>query len=462
ATYNLQAGQRAQREYANEAAISANQKALQAAEKLETPEQVNDAAFSAHETLGEVYTLVGQYDQAIEHFVGALDIVDAIPPADNQIIHKADLHRKIAEVYERRSEFDIAFDWLGRGIAFLVKSGPTIVAARARMLGGGIYRRLGKLEDAIKWCEESLGIATRIDTREGAKAVAHANYSLSGIYWRLGDLEKALELSRESLRIYTDIEDVIGQARAYTNLSNAFADLGDWDRAMQALEQSLEINERIGNIVSTGFVTNNMATIHLDRGEWDKAHELFIISRDIWVRLGAAMQEAITLSNLAQVYIYQGNWPEAEASLVESKHIFKTLGSEDYLPEVERRWAELYLRTGNLEGACSHALQSTELASALEARLDLGIAFRVLGEIHLTKEDLEQAEMSLERSVRILRDLESDYEAAKVSIPLAALAKAQGEDVNHEELLEARRTFERLGAQYDLQRIREILEESGE
>jgi predicted ATPase len=456
ADYTLRAGRRAQREYANQAAVTACTKTLTAAEKLDVDEQIL-YTLPAYEVMGEVNSLTGEYDQAIDNFTSALTLVEESKPDIDQIISRADFHRKIAEVYERRSEFDIAFDWLGRSLTLLTKSRPTIVAAQARMLGAGIYRRLGKLDEAVQWCQESLEIAKGIETREGARTVAHANYSMSGIYWRLGDLEKALALASESLRIYTENDDIIGQARAFTNLSNAYADLGDWNRAMQALEKSLEINQRIGNIVSIGFVTNNMATIHLDRGEWDRAYELYQASREIWVKLGASMQEGIILSNLAQVHIYQGNWPEAESSLIESKHIFETLGSEDYLPELERRWAELYLQTDNLEAACAHAHQALEMASALEARLDLGTAFRVLGEIYLAQNNLEEAEMSLRRSARILQDLESEYEAAKVTLPLAALAKAKGEAPDIVALQAARATFERLGAQFDLGRTEDIL-----
>jgi hypothetical protein len=72
--------------------------------------------------------------------------------------------------------------------------------------------------------------------------------------------------------------------------------------------------------------------------------------------------------------------------------------------------------------------------------------------------DLEAAEMSLQRSQRILQDLDSEYEIAKVTILMAELAMAQNEKVDFDSLNAALKTFKRLGAKYDQHRIERTIQ----
>jgi class 3 adenylate cyclase/tetratricopeptide (TPR) repeat protein len=377
--YNLQAGERAKTEFANDIAITSFEHALEATDALGEEQDISKEKETAHESLGEVMTLVGQYEEALENFGFAQGLVEDQPTSAAQLRRQADLYRKIAGVYERQSEFDVAFEWLERGLQLLVDQLPSLESAQLYLLGTGIYRRQGQNDNAIVWCETGLDIASKIETREGRRAVARAYYTLSGIHWRRGELLKAVQYCQDSLKIYQDIEDVLGQARAYNNLSNAFADLGEWENAIDAAQKSLEINQQIGNIQSEGIAANNLAYIHLDRGEWDRALALFQASNVIWKKLGAALQEAVLSSNIAQVHIYQENLPAAQSSLSHSQAIFEQIGTEDYQPELDRRWAEYYLKVGNLELALDHAQRSVDLATEQEARLELGLSLRTLG-----------------------------------------------------------------------------------
>lgn len=280
--------------------------------------------------------------------------------------------------------------------------------------------------------------------------MARAYYLEGAAQYRLGELQDTLQLCQKSLQIYQEAEDVLGEARAYTNLSNAYADQGEWDLASDALSKSLAINRKIGNIHSQGIVANNLAYIYLDRGEWDQAMELFKQSNGIWRKLGAALHEAITLSNMAQVYIYQENWSQARQCLNRSQLLFAETGSDDYLPEIERRWGELYLKTGELDEALNHTERSIELAAAQEARLELGISFRILGEVHMGRDEPEDAGIALQRSLRILSDLNSEYEAAKTMLVLTCLDLDAGESVDRRRLEHAIQIFTNLDARADL------------
>ena len=458
--YNLLAAKAAQREFANAAAISAAERALDSASRLEGVDTATEQ-ITAHELSGEVMTLVGQYDEALEHYATARAYVAAQKDDSPQASHLADLCRKIAEVYERRSEYETAFSWLEKGLAYLDEKTPSIEAARIHLLGAGVYHRQGRNQDAITWSEKSIHAASQIPTREGQRVQAQASYLLGGIYTRLGGANEAILFCERSVRAYGEIEDIVGQARAYNNLGIAYSNQGTWEKSSQAYEKSLTINQQIGNIQEQGFVANNLANIYLYRGEWDQAAQLFNENNTIWKQLGAALPEAVTLSNLGQVYIYQGAWELAQEALKRSEENFAHIGSDDFLPELDRRWAEYYLGTGQIAPALEHIRRSLELAAAQDARLEEGMTYRILGRAQIAQGDREAAEASLQKSLQLLLELDSEFEAAKTRHHLAQLRASERPEESREELLKAIETFRKLDAKADLRRSEALMEKLG-
>jgi adenylate cyclase len=450
--YNLLASKAAQREFANDAAVSAAERVLDSASHLEEVD-TTEGQIAAHEIMGEVLTLVGKYDDALEHFATSREFIAAQDESPSQKMRLADLCCKIAEVYERRSEYEEAFEWLEKGLNYLDQDAPSIETARIFRLGAGIYERQGKNEDAIAWCQKSLDIASAIDTREGKQTLAHAHYLLGAIRYRLGDLRGAIHQCQTSVNIYQEIDDFVGEARAYNNMGAAFSDMGDWNQATEAYNKSLDFNQQIGNIQEQGFVANNLANINLYQGKWEHALELFRESNVIWKRLGALLPDAVTLSNLAQVYIYQENWVESYEALSRSQKIFEEIGVKGFLPELERRWGEYYLKTGELEKALQHTQTSLNLAESQEARLEEGVSSRMLGEVHMANRNFESARIAFDRSLTILTDLNSEYELAKTQLALVRLGLENGHHQGlREHLNEATRSLEKLGADVDLKK----------
>jgi tetratricopeptide (TPR) repeat protein len=455
--YNLLAAGNAQREFANDTAILSAERALEAADNLGDEIDTSHDRLGAHETMGEVMSLTGQYEGAFEQFGLANEIVAQSPDSLTKQRHQADLSRKTAEVFERQGEFETALEWLEKGLGYLDPDQVLIEIAEIYLLGAGVFHRQAKNEQSSEWCQKVRQIANQIDTHEGKRSMAQAYYLEGAVLHRLGDLNRSVELCKESLVIYQEIGDVVGEARAFNNLSNAYADLGEWDAALDALEKSLEINQRIGNIYEQGNVANNLAYIHLERGEWDQAQNLFIESNQIWKRIGAAFPDAVTLSNLAQVYIYQKNWEQAEKTLSESQALFEALGTDDFLAELERRWGEYYLGTGDIEQALSHTKHAIDVAEEQEARLDWGLSLRVLGEIYMQQGKYKQAHETLQEALKMLEELGSDYEAGKTTLVLCQLALGYGGEIDRKQLEQAYMTFEQLGAKAEIEQAKNLL-----
>lgn len=454
--YNMLVARHAQREFANDIAVSAYERVLIAAGKLEDETALPVERLLAHESLGEVLTLLGRYEEALQQYESARQMVAAEPYSADQARHLAELCRKTADVYEKRSEYDTAFNWLEQGLRSLADNEQVIEAARIYAGGAAVYNRQGKNDEAIAWCQKSLDVALKINQREGRQAMGHAYYLLGGIYLRRGDLPRAIQFCEQSVAVYEGINDLVGQSQAYINLANSLSDLGDWERAGQAFYKSLAIKEKIGDILYQGVITNNLANIHLYRGELAIALDLLKQSLSVWKRVGATLLQAVTLSNLAQVHLNRQNLAEAEQYLQHSQAIFTEVNSEDFLPELERRWGEFYLLTGNPDEALAHTRRSLDLAVKNEARLEEGMSARMLGRVQLARGAHQSAEEALRHSLAILNELNSEYEIARTRLDLARLLRQKDPTGAMSHWRSATQTFEKLGAAADLAEARNL------
>ena len=445
--YNLMVARRNQYEYANDAAIAACLNAEVAIEQMPDDVDVSQQQLECYNILGDVRTLVGQYDSAIESYLSAKKIIDTQPSSVEKFIQQAHLCTQLSAVYERKSEFEQAFEWLKTGIVAVGDQSHTLEASRIYLLGSGLYRRQGKQKEAEEWCKRSLEIARQIPSREAKQVVAQAYYNLGALYTRQGLSQKGIEYCLESLNIFEQIQDVSGQTHAYNNLGVTYSEMGDLSRSEQAYNKGLELTQKIGDIQQAGFFANNVGNIYLNQGEWDKAAASFKRSHIIWKQLGADWAAAVTLSNMAQVNIYQEKLGAAREELIESGQLFKHLNVEDFLSELERRWSEFYLRLGEIENAMTHIQKSLELALSQKNPLEEGLSNRTLGEILKAKRDYEHSKEALQTSLAIFTELKNEYDEARTRLVLGQVELESGNTkLARQEIAKAKAVFEKLGA----------------
>ncbi len=454
-TYSLQAARQAHLAYANATALQWYARVLEILHKAE-PETVArhyESLLLAHQSSGIVLTLTGQYDEALAHYAVAQALLETQPPSDVQRRQVAELCYEIATVYELRDDYDTVFAWLQRGLETVAELAPSVEAARIYLLGARVHSRQGDNTQALAWCQKSLNIATRIATPEGKRAYGAALYTQAGIDMRLGNLDNAIQFCQESIRAYQDVGDLAGESNAHINLASACVLRGDWEQASAAYQHGGAIKREIGDIYGQAISSNNLANLHLKRGEWEEARDMYTQSLTIWQNIHAPRGAAVALINLAQVYIHQENWPQAQQYLEQSRTLLDDIGSKEFLPELERLWGEFYLKTGDSVQAMEHVQEAITLARIYSDPLEEAIAHRLLGQIHLADAALQLAEEALNASLAMLCRLNNEHEIAKTKLALARLgltAKPMSRNKMRTHLQEAIKTFEKLGARVDL------------
>ena len=449
--YHLQAGRRAQEVYANEDAIHHFRWALRAAEQAPGSEE---RQLAAHEGLAEVLDTLGKYDEALAHIQRARDLAPVVgfSPEDTAC-RLADLCRKTAAVYEKKSDYEIAFEWLSGGLVAL-EGIEAIEEARIYLMGAGIYHRQGNNAEALQWCQRSLDIAGRLRDEDEAslKALAHTYYLQGAIYLRYGDNEQAIEVCQKSLGLYEQSGDIAGAGSAHNNLATAYFNRGDLAQATEHYQMALEIQTRIGNVHEIGLISNNLGGVYRDRGQLERAEALYRQSLQIWRELGSTYGEAFLYMNLATVALKRQQWDRTIKYLTQSQELCAQIRAEDFLAEAYRHMSNAHLGLGQTDQAEEWAAKSLELAQAQEMKLEEGATRRVLGQIYRARSEWDAAERELQTSLSTLEALDSQYEVGQTLFQLAQLHRDLGRaDQFSATLRRAISIFERLGAQLDLE-----------
>jgi DNA-binding SARP family transcriptional activator/tetratricopeptide (TPR) repeat protein len=209
--------------------------------------QTGDRAAEAYAlaNLGVVHLRQGRYEQAAEHYRGALPL--------------------FRETGDRRGE------------------------ARTLTHLGLVNWRQGRYQKAA---ERHLQALTRY--RETGNHIGEANAlsNLGLVRWRQGHYEEATEGHRQALILYREAGRRIGEANALANLSVVYLRQGRYEQAAGDLRQALILFRETGNRIAEGYALANLGVVNLRQGRYEQAaddlRQALILFRETGNRDGEA------------------------------------------------------------------------------------------------------------------------------------------------------------------------------
>jgi class 3 adenylate cyclase/tetratricopeptide (TPR) repeat protein len=309
--YLRKAGEAAQADYANEAAISYYQRLL--------PLLPVDQRVPVMLQLGEVLQLVGRWDEA-----GELCEV-ALTAAAEQT------------------------------------DGHTLAHCQVRK--GEMLRIQGLYTESAQWFRSARSGFERLGDREGVGEVLHYTGTLAA---QQGDYDKARSLWEESLTIRRELDDERQVAALLSNLAVMAEYRGDYGTARALNEECLALRTEIGDRWAIANSLNNLGNVILAQGDCDAARERLDRAVALYREVGDRWRIANALNNLGNVSRAQGDLDEARALYEESLTINSALGDG---------WAIAYLLEdigvlSALRSQPARALRLTGAAAALREAIN--------------------------------------------------------------------------------------------
>jgi predicted ATPase/class 3 adenylate cyclase len=296
--YLLRAGQAAQANYANTAAISYYRRVLPL---LPVRERAGVML-----KLGQVFVLVGEWHEASEIYLQTLDLAEDL--GDHLTL--AWCQAAIADLMSKQGHYADAADWLGQSRAAFQRLGDLAGVGQVLHSGGTLAAQQGNLQKAGKLYQESLTIRRRLNDRT---RIASLLSNLAILARFQGDDRLALTLHEEGLAIRRELKDKWAIANSLNNLGNVALDQKDYEVARARLEEALALLREVGDRWAIANTLNNLGNVLRSQGDLQAAARLYQESLAIYAEFGDKRALAYLLEDMAGLAALQGR---AEQALV--------------------------------------------------------------------------------------------------------------------------------------------------
>ena len=464
----VKAADRAKDAYANEEAVRLYSEALGVVE--------SGCILSILENLGEVLSLMDEYDKAIENFEQAQESTEDCET-------KARMKRKAASAHEKKGEYDKSLEVVAAAKE-LITDRNTVEYARLLLGEGNPHFRKGDYDKAMSLFQEAIKLFEKSGAEQ--KDMGNALRAIGIIHWSKGDYAPALEYYEKSLAAMEELGEQYGKAAALNNIGLVHDNIGEFGLALDFYGRSLEIFENMGNKQGIAAALNNIGLVHDNRGELGLALEFHGRSLEIKEKIGNKQGIASTLNNIGVVHFARAELDQALEFFTRSLKISDNLGDKqgiadslhnignvhivrgmpDSALEFYRRSLEMSEKIGDKHGMCyslsglaeaniglgyvQAALEIAEkaLATAYEigVKHEEGMSRRVLGMVHREMGEWDRAVEEFGKAGEILEEVGGKVELAKLHYEYALLWKAKGEPAKvHEHMEKALSEFDRMG-----------------
>jgi tetratricopeptide (TPR) repeat protein len=405
-------------------------------------------------SLGKVYAYLGNSEEARSCYQDVLSQLDQTPETDPGHLQRVRAYRGLGELLAQEKPQE-ALNWLQSGLNALPENAEldTDDEATLYLKIGTIHFWLGNYEEAKPALEKSLSILP-----EGtSQAKARALVTLAGVVFESeSDFDNAFLMMEEALAIGRQLKDCFQISRILSTLAGFRFRAGNWSQASSEFREALEIAEGIGSDKARALSEMNLGTALLYQGEFNEAEEHLELALNLAEETSQLHLKNAILLSLAEGNIRQENWTAAGTQLRESTILTDQLQDDINTPLIHLGWAQIQMANGKIEEAVLSAQEGVALNRELEDPSEFGVSLRILGQTLVANQQHQAALQAFEESESVLGN-HHPYETAQSWMHWGELLKSTGqEDKGLRLLAKARRTFESLGAKWDLLMLNRI------
>lgn len=466
--YLLISAEKAYQHFANETVVQLYRHVLSL---METTEDVHpEQKAKAQVGLAQALKFTGELEEAAHLLTEIVTSISAEILDQNQTDHPSfkiqiEALREMADIRAREGELDYAVNLLKQGMNLLGESGRELFPIIWRRLAdrlAWVYFRQRNLDEAYNLVDLAL-LDTPTWEAEDPITMASLYNTIGGIYWTRSRYPDAIESVEHSLEIYKNLHYHWGMANSLSNLGILYYSTERWAQAVEYLEQADRLRQEYGDDPERPTNLKNLGEVLIDLGDFPEAFAKLETCREVSQRLGLNIAQAYAELGLCRLAIVQGDQLPAREHLQKAKNLIEPLDeTNDRVFQYYQLESLIEILENNLEGAnisAEKALSTARHGDMADKQVE---ALRTLGIINAKMEDFEQAEKLLYNSIELAQQLNDRFSEAKARYELGIqfLSRIVSDKNQRTQYLEQAersleasiRIFEALGAKHDLQR----------
>ncbi|MEO7989518.1 MAG: tetratricopeptide repeat-containing sensor histidine kinase [Chryseolinea sp.] len=282
------------------------------------------------------------------------------------------------------------------------QNGDSLKIVMAGRLTSQIYRRLGRLSEAIVLLNEIKPIAKRNQFNDEYKSILN---QFAIVYTFQANYDKALDYHFESLVLREKGGKLDEISMALNNIGFVYFKLRNYDNALKYYQKSLEAKRTVDDnhdldrlLINIGLCYNQLEKFeegrkyiieglttckngcsdqiieegkfgigvsYFQQQDYENAEKNFLESLSVAIKLNEPRWQAENLVYLAKINIDKKNFDRAKSNLVEAESKAKPAGYSQLLIDTYRQYSLLYNTIGDFEKASFYQQQYIQLKDSL-------------------------------------------------------------------------------------------------
>lgn len=227
------------REYAKiglyDSAMYVSENALQLAQQLE----FETGIAKCYNNIGIVYSIKGNYPQAIDNFLKALKINEALKNKNGIAV----LLGNIGNIYKIQDDYPKALFYYFKALKMTEELGDKASMANNLANLGVISKSQGDYPKALNYYFKSLKINEELGNKNG---IADIFVNLGTVYDYQGKREEALKYYFKALKMSEELGNKRGLVAVLSNIGSIYSETGKFQEAEQYLKRAITIGNDIG------------------------------------------------------------------------------------------------------------------------------------------------------------------------------------------------------------------------
>lgn len=419
AAYHQQAGERARQVYALDEALNHYMQALEALERLPGAPDLS-RLYALHLGCEKVYDLRGARQNQSDELAALTKLAEAL--GDDR--RHAETALRQARQADLTSDFPKTIVAASQAVELARSAGDATIETESHMEWGWALLLQGEHAAAQAQFAEALALARATNLR---RLQADGLHGLGTICLVTGDYNAAKDYFYQVLEIAKQIDIRPRQASALANLGYMATAQGDHASSKAYNQQALYIHRQTGDQRGAALTMQNLADAFLADGDYAAARSCLEQALTIQQITQAKENVGGILGAMGLLFHKLGDYEQALQYYTQAMEIFDELGIRWYQGQNLAFLSLLHHHLGKNQSALHLSQQGLEIAREISDKLAQGWLLDAQGHALVGLGHLEQAVHAYQLALNIRQEQDEPQKAAESLAGLARIALSQGD-----------------------------------
>ena len=328
--------------------------------QLEEARRLNQAKWMADavNTKGVSYKVRGELEQALTHFLEALEMRKEI--GDLKAV--ASSMNNVGVIFDIQGEFDAARTWYQQSLAISRSIEDSTEIANTLINLGINSSDQGDYEQALLNYKEGLKMREAIGDKAG---IAHATLNVADIYYKQGDHGNAIDWFSRARLLYEETQNLSGIAACVEYIGSLYKIQGEFEKAKKYYQESLELGKEMGAQGTVARSLHLLGTIERAMGDYQGALDHLRQALKIQEEMGYRGGMASTMNSMGTTLLKKQDHAQALAWFRKALALREEIGHQAGIAESLNGLSDTYQGMGNGSKAVQYARQAYQLATEI-------------------------------------------------------------------------------------------------